>query len=149
MLFIGIDSDDVFYVLDEIYESGLTVEDIISFIFRFKKSGYFPTAFFCDPSQPASILAFNRAGLCARAGNNEISAGINKLVEMLQKNKLLINSKCVNLIHELESYRYAEKKDDRNTPEIPLDNENHALDALRYSVMGARPRRKFAIAGMR
>lgn len=44
-----------------------------------------------------------------------------------------------NLIHELETYRYPDKKPDQNEPEKPVKENDHALDALRYALYMTEP----------
>jgi hypothetical protein len=38
----------------------------------------------------------------------------------------------VNLIQELETYSYPEKRPNNNEPEVPIKENDHALDSLRY-----------------
>jgi hypothetical protein len=40
----------------------------------------------------------------------------------------------VNLISELETYAYPEKKPLHNEPETPIKENDHACDALRYAL---------------
>jgi hypothetical protein len=50
----------------------------------------------------------------------------------LTENPLFIHASCTNLIWELETYSYPEKKPDRNQDENPIKENDHAVDALRY-----------------
>ena len=50
---------------------------------------------------------------------------------------MFIDKNCVNLIRELESYRYEKDVYGRNYSERPLKKDDHAVDALRYALMGA------------
>jgi phage terminase large subunit len=55
-----------------------------------------------------------------------------KVLEGTGKPKLFISSVCKNLIFEFEAYHYPEEKEDRNATEMPIKENDHALDALRY-----------------
>jgi phage terminase large subunit len=65
-------------------------------------------------------------------GKDSIKNGINKVRELLKQGRLKINSACVNLIWELETYAYPEKRPDNPEPEIPIKENDHLLDAVRY-----------------
>jgi hypothetical protein len=45
----------------------------------------------------------------------------------------IVAGACPNLLREASLYRYSDDRTDRR-PETPLDEHNHALDALRYLV---------------
>ena len=49
---------------------------------------------------------------------------------------MLIDKNCVNLIREIESYRYEKNTYGRNYSERPVKKDDHAVDALRYALMG-------------
>jgi hypothetical protein len=75
ILVIFIDNDDNFYVVDELYQSGLTISELISKGLRLKEK-YNIKIFFADPSQPAYIREMNNNGLYTLAAQNEILPGI-------------------------------------------------------------------------
>ena len=50
----------------------------------------------------------------------------------LPKPSLYIGANCKNLIFEIEQYKYPEEKKDRNPSEIPIKENDHGPDALRY-----------------
>lgn len=86
----------------------------------------------CDPSQPATILELRRAGFLARkAFSNRIDAGIAAVRSRIERGKLkVVKSKCPNLLAEAQMYAY----DPLRPGENPIDEYNHAMDALRYLV---------------
>jgi phage terminase large subunit len=51
---------------------------------------------------------------------------------LFKNNKLKIHYKCYELIQELETYAYKEKRAGSNEPEEPMKENDHACDALRY-----------------
>jgi phage terminase large subunit len=68
-------------------------------------------------------------------GKDSIKSGIDRIRELFKANKLHIHKSCINLISELETYSYPDKKDDHNEQEKPIKENDHALDALRYVIM--------------
>ncbi len=88
----------------------------------------------CDPSEPDQIIELNRAkGIRAARANNSIITGINAVTRRMDEGTLLVSEGCAALRAELSSYAYPENKEGS---EKPVDQFNHACDALRYMVMG-------------
>jgi phage terminase large subunit len=99
-----------------------------------------------DPSRPDRINDYRRAGLNAVGADNSIPAGVARVAELLFRRKLeegddyarlYIHPRCVNTIREFKSYR--RKRDPHNANaflEDIEDRNNHALDSLRYMVIG-------------
>ena len=97
-----------------------------------------------DPISGHSIQSeYAQHGVSIALGNNDVEAGINLVVQMLNNGRLFITRNCVNLIREFHKYRWqvwasTKAKDDRNAKEQPHKKDDHALDALRYGV-ASRP----------
>ena len=121
------DADLTYYVPSEWYKTEKTTAEIIEVARSFQGNKYYP-----DPAEPDRIEEMRRAGLNIREVSKDVEAGVNAVRELFKTNKLFINKDCVNLISELETYRYPDKKPDKNEPEIPIKENDHALDALRY-----------------
>lgn len=78
--------------------------------------------------------------------NNDVTAGIDRVKSWLKpddktgKPRLFVFNTCVNLINELQSYRYPEltaaQTGKKNEKENPIKYQDHACDALRYLIMG-------------
>jgi phage terminase large subunit len=64
--------------------------------------------------------------------SKDIEAGISAVQELFKSNRLFIHSSCTNLIWELETYAYPDKKPDHNEAELPIKENDHAVDTLRY-----------------
>lgn len=125
--------DGIYYVTEELYRTHMTDEETADYVAskRFNKV-------YADPAQPQAIEVMRRKGVNIREvskGPDSIQAGIDKMRELFKQNRLLIHTSCVNLIAELETYSYADKSPYRNATENPIDEYNHAIDALRYVVM--------------
>lgn len=134
------DSDNNFYVMEEYYKTGKTTPELIDVARSMAANYYFP-----DPAEPDRIEEMRRAGLNVRDVSKEIEAGIQTVRELLKADRLFIHASCENLIAEFETYSYPEKKPDKAEPELPIKENDHALDALRY-VLHMKARRKLGFA---
>ena len=129
VLALGVKGDQV-YILQEYYAPKTTDDELIE-IAKQMQQRWGAGQFFCDPSEPASIEKFRRAGLDAVKANNEITPGIKAVTSLIESGRLRVHRSCQNVINEFQMYRY-----DDNDKEIPLKINDHAMDALRYAVMG-------------
>lgn len=134
ILCIKIDSDNHYWITDEWYKTGQTTEQIAEYAKLFK-----PTKVYPDPAEPDRIEILQRAGLNCREVSKDIVAGIDCVRELFKQNRIHISASCKNLIHELETYRYPEKKPEQNEKEVPIKEKDHALDALRYALYMQQP----------
>lgn len=124
--------DGKYYVSHELYKTQMTDEETADYVANRRYNKVYP-----DPAQPQSIEVMRRKGVNIRdvtKGADSIQAGIDRIRELFKQNRLYIHSSCINLITELETYSYADKSPYRNAAEKPIDEFNHAIDALRYVV---------------
>jgi hypothetical protein len=88
-----------------------------------------------DPAGAQEITAFRRAGFTVLKARNEIRPGIAAVHARLQTGRLkVVAERCPNLLTEARMYSYPTRKDGRADSETPVDENNHALAALRYLV---------------
>lgn len=125
------------YVLREFYRTGLLNNEIAA---QLLLMGLQKSVIIADSSEQKSIEEIKRAGIphikAAEKGKGSIMQGIQKL----QQYELVLDSSCCCLLEELENYSY---KKDRKSGEYlnePVDEYNHAIDALRYSLQCANVR---------
>lgn len=122
---------DRFYVLEEFYKPKAVEAQLIDAIKDLVNKCKNPYTIVVDPSQASFIQTLQYNGFNTIKANNDILGGISRVRQKFEVRNdspdLLIDGRCTNLIHELESYQYKE-----NT-EQPIDKFNHALDALRYA----------------
>ena len=86
-----------------------------------------------DSAEPKSIEELRRRNWTidgVKKGKDSVMFGIN----LLKGYKINVNSSSTNLIKELEQYRWKVDKNG-NTLNVPIDSDNHAIDALRYLIM--------------
>ena len=115
------------YIFDEIYETELTNDVLASAVKKKIHSEYVV----CDSSEPKSIKELKRHGLNsigAKKGRDSVNHGI----QWLQQQKVIIHTKCINSINEFQQYKWKEDKNG-NVLKVPVDKDNHLIDALRYA----------------
>lgn len=131
IVIIAVDGDDNYYIIDEYFESGRVIDEIIAQALSYKKK-YNIDRWYADPSEPSFIESFNIKGIFTMKGDNDVRAGINAVAERLKTKKLFVYAGCKNTIREFETYSYPEPKEGKELKEEPIKIDDHALDALRY-----------------
>lgn len=115
-------------IVDEIiYEKGLSNAQISKYI---KASDAIKSVIYADCSSPQNISDIKSYGihiLPVIKGAGSINYGIG----LIQEHHFKVTKRSVNLIKELNNYTWSIDKLGNSTNE-PIDNWNHALDALRY-----------------
>lgn len=126
------DKDSVYWVTEEFYKSGLTDAQQADYVAALKWNECYP-----DPESASGILELERRKVNVRdviKNKDSIRNGINCVRELFKSNRLFIHTSCKNLIWELETYSYPDRKPDKNEEENPIKENDHALDALRYAL---------------
>lgn len=134
-------ADGVWYVLDELYVTKRTTEELIPLILD-RQEKYRAEMFWCDKRRPADIRALQLAGLKVCAGlevyaedeRRTIMPGVRLVQSLLNNGRLYVSEKCENAIDEFENYAYRDVEE-KNRGENPVDWKNHAMDALRYALV--------------
>lgn len=127
------DADGKYYVEKEYYQRQNTDAQIADYTLSQRFNVVYP-----DPESASGIEELKRKGVNIREvikNKDSVRNGINSVRELFKANRLLIHESCVNLIWELETYSYPEKRADHNEEENPIKENDHALDALRYALM--------------
>lgn len=126
------DSDARYWVRSELYKRGMTDAQVADYTAALQLNEVYP-----DPASASGCLELTNRGVNVREvikGADSIRNGINTVKELFKANRLFIHPDCKNLIWELETYVYPEKKPERNEDENPIKENDHALDALRYAL---------------
>ena len=87
---------------------------------------------YADPSEPGSITALRNAGHTVLPASNPIQLGIDAVTKRILTRRITISTKCKAVIAEAQEYCYKENA----KGEVPVAAFDHALDALRYLIMG-------------
>jgi phage terminase large subunit len=88
---------------------------------------------YADSSEPKSIDEIRRYGKTIK-GVTKGKDSINYGIDVMQSQEYLVTSNSVNLIKELRAYCWDVDKQGTRLNK-PIDNNNHAIDALRYHEM--------------
>ena len=115
-------------IINEIcYSKGLSNSEIAKYI-ETKLPCY------CDSAEPKSIDELIKHRVNAypvRKGTDSINYGI----QLMQEQNYLVTKKSTNVINELQKYTWAKDKKTNESLNKPIDNFNHAVDAIRYHEM--------------
>jgi len=137
-----IDNDGVLWVFFERYVRGKTIEE------------HFPhlpkeVNWFADSARPDSIKDLRRMGLYVKPckkGAGSIERGITLVHSRINNGSLkIIRGTTPALLTEAEQYRYP-SHDEQSYSDVPVDESNHALDALRYLITGLDRKRSLVAA---
>lgn len=119
------------YIFDEWGDTNKTNDEIANIVVNL---GYSKSVIVADSAEPKSIQELRRKGLYrikeSVKGKDSILHGIQRL----QQYKLVVSPKCTQTITELENYSWEKDKKTGEYINKPVDQFNHFLDALRYSL---------------
>lgn len=145
MLVCAVDGDGRMTVVDEVYRRQTRIEEWVEIGMQLW-GRWKINRFYCDPASPDNIKALREAGLPADEANNNVQTGIQRVKARLARQadgapRLRMTRAAPNLIAEFESYQWATNR--HGMRDEPLKTRDHAMDALRYAVMGVdEPQRK-------
>lgn len=134
---ITVDFDNNFWITSEYYERGKTIDQVIEYLNTLPLNKLYP-----DPENPEAIEQLRRAKLPVRdvvKGKDSVKTGIQRVRELFKTNRIHIHKSCQNLIWELETYCYPERRPDSNEQENPIKENDHLLDALRMAILMYAP----------
>lgn len=135
-LFCGLidPAEKTIYVFDEIYENGLTNQELYN---RIEAAGYAKERIVADSAEPKSIEELRRDGCLhiqsSRKGRDSINYGI----QQIQNFQIYVHPRCVHFITEISTYFWDKDKSNGAGINKPVDFNNHLMDAMRYAVMNA------------
>lgn len=126
-----VESEKRIYVFKEYGATNKTNTDLVNIITTL---GFNKSVIIADSAEPKSIAEIKAGGIqkiraCTK-GQDSIMHGIQKL----QNYEIIIHPSCTGIITEFENYTW--QKDKKNDIYInkPIDDFNHYIDALRYSL---------------
>lgn len=146
----AVDSDHRMFL---VYEDYMTHQTIDWWIGRARRvqAHFAPEVFVCDPAEPGFIAQFNQAGLTAIKAYNDIALGIQAVqmrlriapdglprifvsdaVLAVRDERLIDARKPYCTAHEFEVYVWPRGADGRALREVPVDDQNHGMDVVRY-----------------
>jgi PBSX family phage terminase large subunit len=119
------DTDRHYWISNEFYKSQQTTPQIIEHVKSLR-----PTKVYPDPAEPDRNEEARKAGLNVRDVTKDVEARIVCVQELFKQDRIHIHASCVHLINELETYSYPEKKPGHNEPELPIKENDHAVDEI-------------------
>lgn len=132
---IGIHYWNGAFIFDEqVYQKGLSNKQIADALLNIEKA-----IVKADNSEPKSIDEIHAHGVpilpCTK-GKDSVVQGI----QYVQDQQIYVTKRSVNLLKEYRNYMWETDKDGRiiNTP---IDDYNHAMDAIRYGMEGLKEKR--------
>jgi phage terminase large subunit-like protein len=140
--------DDTMVVFHEGYFRGMTAREVCEAIHETNEAlDVHPMYYVIDPAARnqehqtgrSTQMEYADNGIVTIAGQHAVTAGINRVRERFQTDRLFIQANCTHLIDELQKYRWKQPpRSGEETREAPVKKDDHLMDALRYAVM-SRP----------
>lgn len=143
--------DDTLVVYREHYQAEWTIAQHAEHVRALEEGEPEPEMRWADPADAgARLTLITEHDIATVEADKDVRDGINAVAERLQPDvegrpHLLVSEACPNLIRELEQYRWVTASGHADGAEKPLKQADHAVDALRYLVMGVRQGR-FGVA---
>lgn len=127
---IGVTRNGHLYITKEIFRSGMTVRETadVAGAVRFSES---VSAFYGGAEQPSAIQELNTRGVPVLPSNRDIPFGTSLVRSFIRLGRVHIHESCTNIQEEFKVYHYDENMRDI---EIPADESNHTMDAIRYAI---------------
>lgn len=140
--------DDTMVAFHEGYFHDMTAKQVCEEIHKTNAAlGIHPLYYVIDPAARnkehqtgrSTQMEYADNGIVTIAGQNSVTAGINRVRERFQTDRLFVQANCTHLIDELQKYRWKQPpRSGEETREAPVKKDDHLMDALRYAVM-SRP----------
>ena len=132
-LFCGLidESNKTLWVFDEMYDYAMSNERIGETVCNM---GYSKEQITADCAEPKSIDRLRQLGLYrirrSRKGKDSIQNGI----DYIQDFHIIIHPKCVNFLTEISNYTWDTDPKTGKKLNVPIDDFNHLMDAMRYAL---------------
>ena len=143
-LLVGIDKDQNWWIIDEVYGKKETLDSVIPRI-KLKVADKRLVLMIGDSANRDAIEVMQRDfpiyGVNKANDVRGYATGIALVTQKLKprmqlvgepKPSLFIHKSCKNFIFEMESYRFPEEKAERNASDVPIKENDHGCDAIRY-----------------
>ena len=119
-------NDDELYFRELLYVKNLTMPDII---YKMTELGFDKTdPIWCDSASPQNIEELRRVRFNAKPVNKK---SILHGIDLIKRHHIFIEQTSNNIQFEFGSYKFKEDKDG-NLLDVPEDDFNHTIDAIRY-----------------
>lgn len=134
-----VESEKRIYIFKEYGATGKTNKDLINII---QSLGFSKSVIIADSAEPKSIAEIKSGGINkirpCKKGADSIIHGI----QQLQNYEIIIHPDCEGIITEFENYSWQKDKNTGLYINKPIDDFNHYIDALRYSLQAVTTKLK-------
>lgn len=118
--------EDELYFKELIFVKSMTMVDII---YRLEQLGIEKTdTIWCDSASPQNIEELRRNRWNAKPVNKK---SILHGIDLIRRHHIFIEESSKNVLYEFGSYKFKTDKDG-NLLDVPEDDNNHTIDAIRY-----------------
>lgn len=126
------------YIFDDYTETGLTNDKVAQIILS---KGYGKSLIIADAAEQKSIEEIRRAGVQRIRASTKGPDSVVHGIQRLQQYEIIVHPKCEATITELQNYSWQKDKSTGEYINKPIDEFNHCLDALRYSLQCVKDNR--------
>ena len=119
------------YIFKEWGATNKTNEEIAAII---TSLGFSKSTIIADCAEPKSIEELRRKGIKRIAACSKGKDSILHGIQRLQQYEIIVHPNCEGIITEFENYSWKKDKASGEYVNEPIDDFNHYLDALRYSL---------------
>jgi phage terminase large subunit len=140
LVLIAVTPNNEYYQVSEVYKTGLGITDMVA-LAKQKMQSYKIEQVFCDPSGKGHIVEFCNAGIPAVPANNNIEIGIGLVYDLISSRRYKIfRGDNKHTIDEFDTYHYPSEKEIKEDTDlednVPVKQNDHAMDAIRYAISG-------------
>lgn len=137
-LWLAKDKDENWYVYREFYKAQCMTEELIRNV-KILSKGETYIRNIADPEDPEAREKLKLAGIRTVVARNDINPGVEFVQSKFKvkedgKPSLVIFNTCRNTLREVPSYHYAKGSNTKNPSDIPVQKDDHTVDALRYAI---------------
>ena len=146
-LLVGIDKDQNWYIVDEVYGKEETLDNVIPRIKNIIGDKRMVLLVADSANRDAiEVMArdFPIVGVNKANDAKGYAIGIGLVTQKLKarmqlvgppKPQMFVSSTCKHFTYEMESYHFPEEKPERNPSDIPVKEDDHGPDAIRYLML--------------
>jgi phage terminase large subunit len=126
-----VESEKRIYIFKTWGDKGKTNKDLANII---RALGFSKSVIIADCAEPKSIAEIKADGInkikpCTKGADSVLHG-----IQRLQNYEIIIHPTCEGIITEFENYTFEKDKATGNYTNKPIDDFNHYIDALRYSL---------------
>lgn len=136
------DINKILYIFDEHSEKGMLNNQIAGMIIG---KGYSKEIIICDSAEPKSLAEIKKHGITRAKRSYKGKGSVLNGIQQVQQYQIIVHPDCENVIVELENYSWKKDKQSGEYMNTPINDYDHILDALRYSLQSIKSKGKVKI----